>query len=102
MATKKRKRISIKERLLTLFELAPTPFGGVHIEADTVGGKSRVLIAGVKKVCLVEEGRVVLIAGGLRLDFLGEGLFASSYAGGTVCIVGRILSVNAEERGERV
>ena len=99
MATKKEKRIPIKEKLAALFELAPPPLGGLHIEADTVGEVSRIFISGVKKVYIVEQGRIVLLAGGLRLSLLGEGLFASSYARGTVSVCGRVCSVNAEGVG---
>ncbi len=101
-ATKKERRITIRERLAALSELAPPLFGGVHIESDTVGNESRVFIGGVNKVSVLEEERVVLVAGRRRLTFLGKGLFAVSYAKGTVSLCGRIDSVSAESVWEGV
>ncbi len=99
-SVKNERRIPIKERLAALFEIAPPLFGGVHIESDTVGRESRVFLSGVKKVYVLEEERIILLAGGVRLTFLGEDLFASSYSRGTVSICGRVFSVNAESVGE--
>ncbi len=96
------RRISIRERLATLSELTPAFLGGVHIESDTVGKESRVFVGGVDKVSVLEEERIVLVAGRLRLTFLGTGLFATSYAKGTVSLCGRISSVNAESVWEGV
>lgn len=93
---KNERRISLRERLLSFSELAPSLFGGVHIEADTVGEETRVFIGGVDKVSVLEEERVVLTAGKLRLTFIGTGLFASSYTKGTVTLCGRITSVSSE------
>lgn len=95
-------RLSLRERLVAFSELAPSLFGGVHIESDTVGQESRVFIGGVDKVSVLEEERIVLVAGRLRLTFLGAGLFATSYAKGTVSLCGRISSVNAESVWEGV
>ncbi len=97
--TKNKRRIPIKERLASLYEMGPSPFRGIHIESDTVGQNSRIFLVGVRKVYVLEENRIVLLAASLRLTFLGEGLFASSYSRGTVSISGRVLSVSAEGIG---
>ncbi len=99
--SKKEGHPSLKGRLLLFSELAPPLLGGVHIESDTVGEESRVFISGAKKVSVLLEERIVLLAGRWRLTFLGRGLFATSYVKGTVSIRGVVLSVSAEEIGER-
>ena len=86
---------------LAFSELPIAPGGGYRIEVDGRGEAIRILVSGAKRILSCTEGEVVLLSGGNRLRFEGEGLTCLTYEGGTAEIWGRLSGFSVGREAEK-